>query len=177
MSLGPNGEKIGPTFGGELLLSGTITNWNFSWSIDGTFTWGSTITQTDKNKVQAVYNAHDAAKSFLLDYSENARYNYEIQGITVNGVFTQTDLTSQQALHAVYTYCQIHTGVTIQWKLPDLTFVSYNASQITNLFDKVNLFVQNCFNVESSVNSGIKAGTVTANSQIDAAYATIPVSY
>jgi hypothetical protein len=184
MSLGPNGEKIGPTFSGELLLYGTkpgdtlgaITNWSFSWASDGTFTWGS-VSQNDINKVMAVYNVHDAAKSFLLDYSESARYNKEISGITVNGVYTQTDLQSQQALHAVYTYCQIHSSISVQWKLPDLTFITYTATQITNLFDKVNLFVQNCFNTESSINSGIKAGSVTTNAQIDAAYANIPTNY
>jgi hypothetical protein len=188
VSLGPNGEKIGPTFAGELTVA-AIPNWDFSWASDGTFTWGKSIHQNpDINAVTAVYNAHDPAKSFLLDYSENARYNKEIKGITVTGVPIETDLQSQQALHAVYTYCQIHTGTIVQWKLADLSFHSYNATEISHVFDCVNTYVQACFNTESSVNSSIKSGGINqgdgsstawnaAYHQIDSAYASVSGTY
>jgi hypothetical protein len=171
-------KAIGPTFQGELLVATPpVTNWDFSWDVNGNFYWGLSMSQADKNPVNTVYANHDPVKSNLLDYSETVRYNTEIGGITVAGTYTQTDLDSQQALQAVYTYCQIHPSTTIKWKLPDFTFVTYSAAQISNLFDKVNLFVQNCFNTEASVNAGIKAATITTNAQIDAAYATIPTSY
>jgi hypothetical protein len=171
-------SAIGPTFGGELVLKYPNLNGRpFTWGSDGSFFYDPSITQTEKNEIQDVYNHHDPVKSSLLDYSENARFVYETSGITVNGTFTQTDLQSQEALHAVYTYCQIHTGITIQWKLPDFTFVPYTSAQINNLFDKVNGFVQACFNQEATVNGQIVSGAITTTSQIDSAYATIPKSY
>jgi hypothetical protein len=169
-------KAIGPTFSGELQVAG-LSGLPFTWGSDGSFYYGPTITQSQKNQIQAVYNAHNPVQSYLLDYSENARFAIETAGITVSGVFIETDLQSQQALQAVYTYCQIHTGATIQWKLPDLTFVTYTAAQISNIFDVVNGFVQACFNEESIINAQIKSGAITANSQIDTAYATIPTSY
>lgn len=175
-ALGTN--AIGPTFGGELLLAyPELSGRPFTWASDGSFFYDPSITQTEINKIQTVYHAHDPVKSSLLDYSENVRYNTEVGGITVNGTFTQTDLQSQAALHAVYTYCQIHTGITIQWKLPDFTFIPYTAAQVIHVFDMVNTFVQNCFNEEATVNGQIKSGAITSNGQIDNAYRTIPTSY
>jgi hypothetical protein len=171
-------SAIGPTFGGELILAYPELNGRpFTWGSDGSFFYDPSITQTEKTKIQTVYSHHDPVKSGLLDYSETARFNVEVAGITVNGVFTQTDLQSQAALHAIYTYCQIHPGITIQWKLPDFTFMPYTVAQITHLFDMVNTFVQNCFNEEAIVNGQIKSGAITSNTQIDTAYATIPTSY
>jgi hypothetical protein len=175
-------SAIGPTFGGELVLKYPNLNGRpFTWGSDGSFVYSTDpingITQTEKNEINDVYTHHDPVKSSLLDYSENARFVYETSGITVNGTFTQTDLQSQAALHAVYTYCQIHTGITIQWKLPDFTFVTYTSAQINNIFDKLNGFVQACFNKESTVNGQIVSGLITKPSDIDSAYATIPKSY
>lgn len=172
-------SAIGPTFGGELVLAYPLLSGRpFSWGSDGSFFYDPSITQTEKNEIQSVYQNHNPTKSTLLDYSENARFAYETKGITVNGTFIQTDLQSQAALHAVYTYCQIHPGITIQWKLPDLTFVPYTVAQINNLFDKVNGFVQACFNQEAVINNQIKSGAITTTIQIDQSYSNnIPISY
>lgn len=181
-------SAIGPTFGGELLLppygSPALAGRPFSWGSDGSFFYDTKtppnpMTPTEIAMIQQVYQHHDPNKSALLDYSENARFAYETKGITVNGIFTQTDLQSQAALHAVYTYCQIHPGITIQWKLPNFTFVPYTVAQINNIFDKVNGFVQACFNEEAIINSGIVAGNsnYATPALIDAAYANIPTSY
>jgi hypothetical protein len=169
----PGDSSIGPTFGGELVLAG-LGGLDFSWASDGSFSYGPSITQSQKNQINSVYLAHNPVTSKLLDYSETVRYNTEcLTGITIGGVFIQTDLQSQQALHAVYTYCQIHTGITIQWKLPDFTFHSFTAAEISHVFDVTNGFVQSCFNMESTVNGNIKNGTITTNAQIDSQYATI----
>jgi hypothetical protein len=169
-------KAIGPTFTGEIQVAG-LGNIPFSWDDQGNFFYGPQVTQSQKNQIQSVYNAHDPVKSNLLSYSENVRYTLMIGGITVSGVFVTTDLPSQQALHATYTYCQINTGVTIQWKLPDLTFHAYTAAEINNVFNKTMVFVENCFNKEATVNSQIKSGAVTTNAQIDSAYAAVPTAY
>jgi hypothetical protein len=165
-------KAIGPTFGGELILAG-LGGLDFTWGSDGSFFWGPSITQTQKNQVLAVYNAHDPVKSNLLDYSENARYLVETAYITIDGTAIQTDLQSQQLLHATYSYCQVYTAVTILWKRPDYSFVPYTAAQINHLFLTVQGFVESCFNMEAQINSSITAGTITTTAQIDALYATI----
>jgi len=169
-------KSIGPTFGGELIVAG-LGGLDFSWTNDGSFFYGPSITQIQKNQIQAVYNAHDPVKSSLLDYSENARYNKEVAGITVSGAAFATDLQTQQYLNAVYTHCQINSSLVIQWKKPDFTFTSYTATEMSNIFVKVQQYVESCFNVEATLSTGIKNGTITSNTQIDQAYANLTQNY
>jgi hypothetical protein len=111
----------------------------------------------------------------LLAYSSNQRWQKEVGGITVNGIYMPTDEQTQYTLTGAVTMIQVAPDTTIQWKIADGTFVTLPGTQLVMLAQAVATHVQNCFSTEATLATGIQASppTITTRAQIDEAYAAI----
>lgn len=78
----------------------------------------------------------DSAKLEVFQAVANNRYNFEVGGVTVNGITIQTDRESQSTVNAAYTTLKNHLVETIDWKGTngwtqiDLTTIEFFAKTI-----------------------------------------------
>lgn len=112
------------------------------------------------------------AKAQLRAYAALARYNKEVGGTAVNGVAYATDRETQGKLIGAYNLAQVNQNLNIDWKLPNGTFTTLNATAITAAAVAVGSFVQQCFGAEAAIVVGINNGTITTTAQIDEQLAT-----
>lgn len=113
----------------------------------------------------------------LIAYSAAARYAKETGGITVNGVAMPTDRQTQAQLTGAYSFAQSNSAVTIQWKMPDGSFMALTAAQISAIAVAVAMHVQTCFAVEQQLDASINATppTITTSAQVDTTFAAVSV--
>ena len=115
--------------------------------------------------------ASDVLKQRLSDYIAQKRYAKEVGGVTVNDSKVATDRESQSKIAGAYIYVQANPNEIINWKQPDGTFVSLDATTVESLANAVGAFVQQCFTLEMSTNSQVNDGTITTFEAIDQVFA------
>jgi hypothetical protein len=117
----------------------------------------------------------DSVATGLLAYSADQRWQKEVGGITVNGMYMPTDEQTQYTLTGAVTMVQVTPDTTIQWKIADGTFITLPGPELVLLAQAVATHVQNCFSTEANLSTGIQATppTTTTRAQIDQAYAAI----
>lgn len=74
-------KSIGPTFADELKAAG-LEGLPFSWDKDGNFTFNEFMTETQKQAVLAIYEAHDPAKTVLTYQGTEVRSKADVDAIT-----------------------------------------------------------------------------------------------
>lgn len=121
---------------------------------------------------QPALNAY--TKGQLAGYNADARWRAETAGAVCAGVPLRTDRLSQSQRDATYTYFALVPGATVQWKLPDGTFMTLDQATLDDQMKDTAGYVQDCFTCEKQTLDGITAGTITTLAQIDAAFAAIP---
>jgi uncharacterized protein DUF4376 len=109
----------------------------------------------------------------LIHYTADARWRRQTGGITVAGVAYRTDRVSENERNAAYNYSQANPAATFQWKLPDGTFLTLDATQLANVTTAEGGFVQACFACEKDTVASINGGTITTRAEVDAAFAAI----
>jgi hypothetical protein len=112
-------------------------------------------------------------KTQLIAYCANARWLRQTGGITVATFAYLTDRVSSNERNTAYNYGLANTAATFSWKLPDGTFTTLTATQLTHVETSENGFVQACFNCEETTDTSINGGTITTTAAIDAAFAAI----
>jgi hypothetical protein len=169
-------KGIGPTFAFELQKAG-VSNLPFSWGSDGSFNYAPSVTQSQKNQVNAVYAAHNPDVSSLLGHSDDQRKLMFEGGITVSGVATDVSPDAISLMYQNVGYGQINPSATFNVIAPDFTVTLYTAAQISNLYNTCQGYVKTCYDMQASIASQIKSGTITTEAQIDNLYATISKVY
>jgi len=169
-------KAIGPTFSFELQKAGLL-GLPFSWGSDGSINFSSSMTQTQKNQVNAVYAAHDPAKADLLGYSDTKRHAAFASGITVSGVVTDVSPDAVSVMHQNVTFAQANPSDTFNVIAPDFSVQNYSASGIINLYDVVQGYVKSVYDMQASIAAGINSGSITTEAQIDNQYATLPTNF
>jgi hypothetical protein len=91
----------------------------------------------------------DSIATGLLAYSSDQRWQKEVGGITVNGIYMPTDEQTQYTLTGAVTMVQVAPDTVIQWKIADGTFVTLPGPELVMLAQAVATHVQNCFGVEA----------------------------
>jgi hypothetical protein len=118
----------------------------------------------------------------LASYSASARYDHATAGIIVASLNATvpflTDPVSRNTVNSAWDYMNSKgTTNTVQWKMSNGSFVTLTTTQMNTLMSSISLFVQACFDCESSTLSSIASGAVTTLAQIDAAYAAVSNVY
>src|SRR5215831_1276317 len=152
-------NEIFVSFGSEILAAG-LGGVQVSWSSNGEFVYGPTVTAEEKAGVEAVFAAHNPVKAELTAYNAFVRWASEIGGIEVD-----TDRASQQLMASASA-----AGQARKWKNPDGTFVELTAQQINTMMQETQNHIDGCFRIEAATQDGIDNGTITEKSQIEAAY-------
>jgi hypothetical protein len=109
----------------------------------------------------------------LRYYAADARWRRQTGGITVAGVAYRTDRVSENERNAAYNYSQANAAATFQWKLPDGTFVTLDATALAHVTTSEGDFIQACFTCEKDTVASIAGGTITSRAEVDAAFAAI----
>jgi hypothetical protein len=113
----------------------------------------------------------------LSAYNSDMRAVTQNSDITVNGHPFSTGLTTTEALNTAVIYSQSHPDETFAWKLPDGSFVTLAAADITALQNIISKYGQDCYACEDANLTGIEDGTITTPAQIDAAFAAVQNSF
>ena len=81
-----------------------------------------------------------------------------VAGTTVNGVTIATDDLSQQRITGAALAATVDASTTVNWKLPDDTFVTLTAAQIIDIAQGVRTHIQSCFDREAELLAALEAG-------------------
>lgn len=79
-------------------------------------------------------------------------------GITVGGLPMPTDDKAQARITGAALQALVDDTVTVQWKLPDGSFVALTAEQILGIAQAVRAHVQACFDREAEILAALEAG-------------------
>lgn len=112
----------------------------------------------------------------LAYYSANARYSHASGGVivlSISPVAFTSDVVSRNTLANADAYAKANPGTMTDWKLSDGSFVNLSEAQLAAALDAMATFVQSCFTCESNTATGIGDGSITAQAEVDAAYAAI----
>jgi hypothetical protein len=169
-------KAIGPTFSFELEKAGLL-DVPFSWGTDGSFNFAPSVTQSQKNQINAVYAAHKPDISNLLGYSDTQRKLMFEGGITVNGIATDVAPDAISLLHQNLTFGQANPSATFSVVAPDFSVHVYTAGEIATLYEVCQAYVKTCYDMQGSIAAQINTLTITTEAQIDNLYATIPKTY
>lgn len=166
--------EIGRSFADALRAAG-LGDLPFSWSAAGEFTYGSMITDGQKQQIAAVLSVHNPRLSALKEYAALARFRAETGGLVTAGIKVATDRQSQAMISGACLMAQANPAFTTQWKAEDGTFVTITAAEIVAMAQAVAAHVSACFSTEAALVAGIIASPaqITATAQIDAAFAAI----
>ena len=107
----------------------------------------------------------------LVSYAEDKRWQKETGGFELNGLHIATDDRSKLMISGARVAAEADPEFTTSWKAADGAFVTLNAGQIIAISNAVLSHVSDCFAIEAQVLSHIADGTITGQSQIDAAFA------
>jgi hypothetical protein len=90
----------------------------------------------------------------------SARYDAEIAGITVNGMFIDTGRDSQALITGAALSAFMDDTYICNWKTPD-GFVEIDAPTLISVSKAVRVHVQACFDREAALLEALAAGTYT----------------
>jgi hypothetical protein len=161
-------KTIGPSFAGELLAAG-LTNLPFSYSADGDFTYGPTLTADQIAAIEAVYAAHDPSKIPLSQQALSAL----AAGITISSTGTPTldgtyacDQLSQMDIIAVETSISAGKGFpggATTFNYPDVIGVmhSFTEANFTDFAAAVRDYVYALKSVIAGASTTLPAASTT----------------
>jgi Domain of unknown function (DUF4376) len=107
----------------------------------------------------------------LTTYAWDCRWRKEQAGITLSsGMPIKSDDRAQAKITGAYTAALVKPDMVTQWQAADGTVHDLDAAQITQMNYDLLTHINNCFAISSDVLAQIEAGTITALTQIDAAF-------
>lgn len=133
-------------------------------AISGEVLFASPPTQ---DQIAAAFSGY--TKLALTAYVAAARFAKETAGVRVGTATVNTDRRSQAQLTSAYVWGQANPTGTMQWKLPNGSFVALSGTNIVSMATAVAAYVQGCFAIEALLVTGINAGSITTTAQIDQA--------
>ncbi len=87
--------------------------------------------ETVRRVFTATYREFETVKSVLRQRVKARRRRVEEEsGTTLNGMAVETDRQSQSMLNGAVEYLRRNPDATIQWQLPDLTFMTLDAAKV-----------------------------------------------
>lgn len=118
------------------------------------------MTEAERTNATSEYQL-EIAKNAKKREIASARYNAELSSVTLpNGLVVDTDVKTRLALSAgVMQVMQDPTFVFENYKMPDGSFMDFDATAITQVYGAVMQFVSGCFNTEKLLNDAINAAT------------------
>lgn len=126
-----------------------------------------------QSRIDAIDPAQGEA-SGLRDYAGNKRYEVESAGITVDGHAIATDVVAQGKIaDCTAGFAAGNITDTVAFKCADGTFFDADQAAMDSINAGVSLHVQACYDAEKTAVTGIDAGTITTEAQVDACFAGI----
>ena len=105
----------------------------------------------------------------LPEYAAAKRWEKEVNGFELNGMFIATDDRSKLMISGARQAAESDAAFTTQWKTSD-GFVTLDATTIIAISNTVLAHVSHCFAVEHTVLEAIEAGEITTTQEIDEAF-------
>jgi hypothetical protein len=103
----------------------------------------------------------DGAKDFLRDHYASKRYDFEVGGISWNGLDVRTDRFTVERIYQARFLAKEDAAFTTDWKLGNGTFLTIDAP----LSDAVTAHLKEAFTKEKAANVSIDAATTLAELQ------------
>ena len=107
----------------------------------------------------------DGAKAFVRDHLASKRYDFEVDGIDVNGLAVRTDRFTVERVYQARFLAKEDPGFDTDWKLGDGTFLTIDATTIISISDAVTAHLKEVFTKEKTANTSIDASTTLAELQ------------
>jgi hypothetical protein len=107
----------------------------------------------------------DGAKAFVRDHFASKRYDFEVDGIDVNGLAVRTDRFTVERIYQARFLAKEDASFTTDWKLGDGTFLTIDATAIIGISDAVTAHLKGAFTREKTANTSIDAATTLAELQ------------
>ena len=107
----------------------------------------------------------DGAKDFLRDHYASKRYDFEVGGISWNGLDVRTDRFTVERIYQARFLAKEDAAFTTDWKLGNGTFLTIDAPTIIALSDAVTAHLKEAFTKEKTANVSIDAATTLAELQ------------
>lgn len=107
----------------------------------------------------------------LQEYIAAKRWEKEVGGIEVNGLFIATDDRSKMMISGARVAAQSNPEFSTQWKAATGDFLMVDAATIIAVSDAVLNHVAQCFAVEASIASDIQSGAELTMTDIDEIFA------
>jgi hypothetical protein len=93
----------------------------------------------------------------LIKKLSEDRYNYECGGVIINNQYKiSTDDRSKLLLQIKYSECLDDDNLIFNWKTSS-GFVEFTSDKFINLYKKIRLFYQKCFDIEFQYNNQINS--------------------
>ncbi len=112
-----------------------------------------------------------ADRQTLLTWAAAARQAKQVSGITLNGIWIETDPESRGILTGAYVLAKDNPNFAIpNWKIADGVYVTLDRDMIISAGDAVTAFVQACFDKNREIDDKIASGEITTRDEIVAAF-------
>lgn len=108
------------------------------------------------------------AKTRLIAYAAEKRWQVETAGITVGGSAIDTSRDSQSMITGAYVFSQANPTKPVRFKAA-AGWVTLDAATMAAIATAVGEHVQACFDIEGDVAEAIEDGTITTTAEVDAA--------
>ena len=126
---------------------------------------GSTLTIT------TTYTAGSPTSVQLITYAASKRQSKMLGGTTVSAVSVPTDPGTLSFISLAYTKAVATGTFTMPWyNTNNQTWITLSNAAIQNAAQSVGIFLAGCLTSEMNAVSGINAGTITTQAQVDALF-------
>ncbi len=148
----------GASLGNYAVSLENIEKYGFGWEWNGSFF-------VDPTPPAPVPTFEGLKEKKLADLA-NVRWQKETGGTTYNSMSLATDSESQTKYVGAVVAAQLSPLISLQWKLADGTFVTLDATAITEIAMAVRAHIQACFDREAQLLAEIE--TSTNKTELDA---------
>lgn len=115
--------------------------------------------------------AYEPPEADLIAYAAQKRWEKEVGGIEISGMYVHTDDRSKSLIMGARLAAEADPNFTTDWKAADGSFITVDAPTIIMISNAVLAHVASCFGIEAQVMAAIEAGAITEIAEIDAAFA------
>ncbi|MDT4823084.1 hypothetical protein FQZ97_563050 [compost metagenome] len=118
------------------------------------------VTQEDLEAAVAAYDPQLIQRARTAARIAERRYRAEVAGITVDGMYVDTDDRSKLLINGAALEAVIDADYTLEWKTPS-GFIPLTAPQVIAVARAVRAHVQACFDREGELLAELAGGTFT----------------